>query len=386
MHDAPRGNPLLRFVVPPVLVVAAVGSFVVLFARGPALDADLCPERAAGPSARMVALFDFRKPLDEELQGLPAALLRGIAKDMPARAELRTYILSGEAAEPRVLLERLCKPAGPRRGRSGRSHARTEEWNCADPPAAVSDRRMLEMDRFCARRDALSRRLDLLAARGRAAPVTDAYLIEALEDTQLEFAGTSSAKALYVLSDMIQHAPWYSHVEIAPDAWDWGRFTSMRQAQTPLFGAPPPAVPGLRTTLFYVPRRGITSDPHVLRTHWSFWQAYFRGMAVFEEQPLMVGYTADPLMGRLSSIAAATREQEQLEVERERTERLREQLQRENAALAEARERAAIERRQLEAREARWEAERAEERRRIEAERAEVERLKAELETRRDGR
>ena len=227
---------------------------------------------------------------------------------------------------------------------------------------------------------------DLLAAAGRGAPVMDAFLVEALEDTRLELAAAPGPKALYVLSDMIQHAGWYSHLELAPEEWDFQRFADMRAAQTALFGPPPPPVAGLHGTLFYIPRRGVTDTGDAGTRHRAFWRGYFHDSVAFEEQPVMAAYAAEPLMGRLTELEVATREQERLEREREQSERLREQLERENAALAEARERAAAERSALEAQQARWEADRAEEQRRMEAERAEVERLKAELEARRESR
>ena len=330
-----------------------------------------------------MALFDFRKPLDAEHRGLPARLLRGIAERLPERGELRTYILSGEAAEPRVFLERLCKPGARRAGRSARQGASGRGAVCDALADASGVARPPEADDFCARRDALAARLDLLAAAGRGAPVTDAFLVEALEDTRLELAAAPGAKTLYVLSDMIQHADWYSHLELAPEEWDIQRFAAMREAQSPLFGASPPPVAGLGGTLFYIPRRGVTDAEGARTPHRAFWRAYFDGSVAFEDQPVMAAYAAEPLMGQLTELEVATREQERLERERERAELLRAQLERENTALAEARARAAAERRELEAEQARWEADRAEERRRIEAERAEVERLRAELEARR---
>ena len=372
VQDRSRGSPLARFVVPLLLMVGVVGAFIVLSNRGPGLDADLCPGQVAEITGRTVALFDFRKPLDAEHRGLPARLLREIGERLPGRGELRTYILSGEAAEPRVFLERLCKPGpGP---------------DCEDAPGASGAGRPPETERFCARRDALAARLDLLAAAGRGVPVADAFLVEALEDTRLELAAAPGAKALYVLSDMIQHADWYSHLELDPEEWDFQRFADMRETQAALFGAAPPPVAGLRPMLFYIPRRGVTDAVNARMRHREFWRAYFGDSVAFEEQPVMAGYAAEPLMGRLTELEVAAREQERLEREREQSARLREQLRRENAALAEARERAAAERRQLEAQQARWEADRAEEQRRMEAERAEVERLRAELEARRDAR
>ncbi len=383
-QDRSRGRPLARFVVPLLLTAGVVGAFVVLSNRAPGFDADLCPSRVADLTGRTVALFDFRKPLDPEHRGLPARLLREIAERLPERGELRTYILSGEAAEPRVFLERLCKPGPQRAGRSARPGARGGGADCDAPAGWSGGERMPEPDGFCARRDALAARLDLLAAPGRGAPVMDAFLVEALEDTRLELAAAPGAKALYVLSDMIQHADWYSHLDLPPEEWDFRRFADLREAEAALFGVPPPPVAGLRGTLFYIPRRGVTDAVDARTRHRTFWRAYFRGSVAFEDQPVMAAYAAEPLMGRLTELEVATREQERLARERERAERLREQLERENAALAEARARAALERRELEAQQARWETDRAEEQRRMEAERAEVERLRAELEARRD--
>ncbi|MDE0350466.1 MAG: hypothetical protein OXM56_12250, partial [Gammaproteobacteria bacterium] len=255
---------------------------------------------------------------------------------------------------------------------------------CDALPGTSGAERTPEMDGFCARRDALAARLDLLAAAGRGAPVRDAFLVEALEDTRLELAAAHGVKSLYVLSDMIQHADWYSHLDLSPEEWDFQRFADLREAQAALFGAPPPPVAGLHGTLLYIPRRGVTDAVDARMQHRAFWQAYFHGSVAFEDQPVMAAYAAEPLMGQLTELEVATREQERLARERERSERLREQLERENAALAEARARAAAERRELEAQQARWEADRAEEQRRMEAERAEVERLRAELEARRD--
>ena len=125
-------------------------------------------------------------------------------------------------------------------------------------------------------------------------------------------------------------------------------------------------MPGLDTTLFYVPRRGVTEAADRQRTHQAFWRAYFGDTVTFEEQPKMRGYPSEPLMGQPTELEVATRERERLELERARAERLRRQLERENEALAEARERAAAERREIEAREARWEAQQEAERGRVE--------------------
>ena len=384
-QDRSRGRPLARFVVPVLLMVGVVWAFIVLSNRAPGLDDDLCPNLAADLAGRTVALFDFRKPLDPEHRGLPARLLREIAERVPGRGELRTYILSGEAAEPRVFLGRFCKPGSRGAGRTARG-APAPGAGCDALPDASGVERPPAMDGFCARRDALAARLDLLAAAERGGPVRDAFLVEALEDTRLELAAAPGAKALYVLSDMIQHADWYSHLDLPPEEWDFPGFADLREAEAALFGAPPPLVAGLRGTLFYIPRRGVTDAVDARTRHRTFWQAYFRGSVAFEDQPVMAAYAAEPLMGQLTELEVATREQERLARERERADLLREQLERENAALAEARARAATERRELDAQQARWEADRAEEQRRMEAERAEVERLRAELEARRDAR
>lgn len=126
-----------------------------------------------------------------------------------------------------------------------------------------------------------------------------AYLIEAIEDTRLELAGVAERPSLYVFSDLVQHAAWYSHAERSPDRWDYGDFQRLRQRQTSLVGASPPPDADLAVTLFSVPRRGVTEHPRVALALERFWRGYFAdvGSVTFKQQPVQIGYDVRPFGG-----------------------------------------------------------------------------------------
>ena len=100
-------------------------------------------------------------------------------------------------------------------------------------------------------------RLDGLVIQQRDAPVANAYLVEAIEDTILEFAEFSGRRSLYIFSDMMQHATWHSQPE---GGVEYGGSGDPRDAQISLFPLPH-AVDDLRVKIFYVPRRGVTRGP-----------------------------------------------------------------------------------------------------------------------------
>ncbi len=366
VHDSPRSGRRLRFAVP-VLLAAAGATFLGLSESAPEFDDDLCPEAAGDLAGRTVALFDLRKPLDEGQRSLPAQLLLRIATALPPGAELRAHILSGHTAEPRTLLERLCKPP---------LQAGTADGPAADicaTPSPSGAGRTPETDRYCTRRNALAARLERLAARPPAAPVTDAYLIEALEDISADLSGGTGPITLYVLSDMLQHAPWYSHLELAD--WDPRRFTTLRDAQTALVGPPPPRPANLRTTLFWIPRRGLTAEAEPAGALRAFWQAYFAAGVTVDVQAVMEAYAFAPRKAEVPEVTVGAFDGAWLEAGRARAAELRRRLEAENAALAEARQRALAERRAND----RSAQQRKAEGDRVEALRTEVARRRAEL-------
>ena len=363
--DSPSGRRLGRWILlPGLLALGAAVAWVGRSPQGPGLDADLCPEPLARLAGRTVALFDLRKPLDEDRRGLPAAVLRRIAAAMPPAVELRVFALAGRLEEPRLPLGRLCKPAAAGAGDA-----------CAAPSAEDAPRPSATAG-YCARREALAARLDRLPAASADAPVTDAYLVEALEDTRGELAAASGTLRLYVLSDMLQHASWYSQLELPAAEWTIERYDPLREARAALIGASPAPDPAnLETILVYIPRRGLTTDAGPARAHRAFWTSWFAGAARFDLQAAMDGYAFEPRMQPAAEASAAADESARLQARRERLRELGERLDQRTAALSETRERATAEGREIEARA----EEQRRTRRRIAELRAESDRLRTEL-------
>ena len=260
------------------------------------LDASLCPVDATAIAGRTVLLLDIGKPNADATAGLASELLHRVTLDMAANSELQVFVVAASPFAPRVLLHRLCKPyasdslaVAAAKDRSG------ETRDCDDLPAQLSRRVRDRAVQFCEQRDALKRRIDGITARDWPAKVASAYLVEAIEDTRLELAQFANPK-LYVFSDMLQHAAWYSHAERGPNGWDFDRYVHAREQQTGILSDPPPADPDLAVTVYYVPRRGLTEHPRVARAHQRFWRRYFVdvGSLAFDQQPLHVAYAVQP--------------------------------------------------------------------------------------------
>ena len=373
--------------VPPVLVLLAVLGLM-LFIDAPRDDLaeqDLCPTRADDIAERAVFLLDLRKPLGPEHVSLPGDLLRDITMDLRANAELRVFALADTAAVPRIALDATCKPYE----NAGLTVAGTGlRRDCDDLPASSPASIRDKADRFCAWRDALRSRLEGLVIRQGETPVANAYLVEAIEDTILEFAEFSGRRSLYIFSDMMQHATWYSQPETGVEYGDSGG----RDAHTGIVPLPR-AVDDLGVKIFYVPRRGVTEDPVTKTGHKDFWRDYFADFSgsdiVFEDQPVMTAYEVESLASEPTEIELAAREREQLRLEREQIERALAEVEKERAALETARRLAADERQAREAREAELleqqqlartrEAEREAEQQRLEAEQRRLEAERAEI-------
>lgn len=382
-----RSRRLLLPYVPPVLVLLAVlGLMLFIDAPGDDLaEQDLCPTRADDIAERAVFLLDLRKPLGPEHVSLPGDLLRDITMDLRANAELRVFALADTAAVPRIALDATCKPYE----NAGLTVAGTGlRRDCDDLPASSPASIRDKADRFCAWRDALRSRLEGLVIRQGETPVANAYLVEAIEDTILEFAEFSGRRSLYIFSDMMQHATWYSQPETGVEYGDSGG----RDAHTGIVPLPR-AVDDLGVKIFYVPRRGVTEDPVTKTGHKDFWRDYFADFSgsdiVFEDQPVMTAYEVESLASEPTEIELAAREREQLRLEREQIERALAEVEKERAALETARRLAADERQAREAREAELreqqqlartrEAEREAEQQRLEAEQRRLEAERAEI-------
>ena len=331
---------LFFILIPPILILGLVAALLLLGDRsdgGPELDGDLCPVATHNIAARAVYLVDLQKPLDEGRRALAGKLLRSLTLELAGGTELRVFALTQDSAAPRRLLDRLCKPYDNADiAAEGAKDGGSDIRDCDNLPAQIPQHIRQSATRFCGRRDALGERLDRLAERQRIEPVPNAYLIEALEETSLEFAEMPPGpRLLYVFSDMMQHAPWYSHAELGWNGWSFGGFLERRQAQDEFVGPRPPAIAAANVTLFYTPRQGITSLPRAKAVHKNFWQDYFAdaagAQARFQEQPTMAAYQSASIMGQPVEIAATEQEREQERQEREEAEQQLAQMEQERA-------------------------------------------------------
>ena len=300
------------------------------------LDDDLCalePDESAG---RAVFLLDFRKPLDEANLSLPGELVHDVSLRLSANTELRVFALATDPRAPRLPLDRVCKPYNNTDLQIGTAKdQRNTLRDCDDLPAQLPASMREAADHFCSRRDALQNRVDALARNQAATPITNAYLIEALEDTAIELSEGSGPRTIYVFSDMMQHAEWYSHLDLEWIDWDFANFTATRAAQTGRMGRPP-SVSNLAVQVYYLPRLDLTEHPRPKRAHQAFWEEYFAGAQLtFQDQPPMPAFAAVPLMDILAPEEVAALEREQIEKEREEAARMLAEVQRERAALEE---------------------------------------------------
>ena len=325
------------FLVPiPVLIVLAL----------PVEDSLHEPAFADGACAvgsevahRAVFLVDLRKPLDSTYESLPGDLLGGVSKELSADTELSVFALSAYAEAPRTLIGRMCKPydngdlvVEAAKDRNG------GEGDCDDLPAQIPGSLRTSAAAFCHQREAARRRLDALAAQGRDRVATDAYLVEALDETSRDLAASSVPASLYVFSDMIQHAAWYSHVDVQWDKWDFGAFARAREAQA--LSVEPPASPdaNLPVKVFYVARAGATGSEAAQLKHKQFWTSYFGDAALqFEDQPTMARFDAEPLMDIPTPAELAAYERERVRYTSELVERERAELEETRRALEQER-------------------------------------------------
>ena len=332
-------------------MVAALLFFIDTSETGPARDGDLCPVSADGISGRAEFLLDLHKPMGGLGGSLAVDSLRDLTMGLAAETELRVFAITGNSGAPRQLLDRLCKPySNAELAFEGAKDRRQQVRDCDDLPAQMPSQVRSNAEQFCARRAALGERIKQLAA-APAAPVANAYLVEALEETGLELAELSGRRSLYIFSDMLQHSSWYSHLELGWNGWSFADFMEMRTAQDALVGPRPPVIAGLEVTIFYVPRQGVTELPRVKSVHKRFWQDYFSpSRPDFRGQALMPAYQTAPLMNVLTDAELAEQERLRLRQEREEAERLLAQVEQERAALDEARRQAEAEERAQQAR------------------------------------
>lgn len=334
----------LSWLLAPIVLVGAAGVYFALEGSGRAAQgSDGLARCDGGDSPPTAFLVDLRKPLDAAHVSLPGALFRQAARAMDAGTVLAVYSLSPHGEAPRTLIGRLCKTFDDA-GLAAESskHLATDE---CDIPAQLPDALRAGAKDFCAQRDALARRIDVLAAETLRQPAGPTHLVEALEATAREFGETPGS--LYVFSDLVQHAAWFSHAESPLEEWEFEHMAEAWSAlplEAPLAGFP------MATTvqIHYVPRAGTTDEEDWRATHKRFWRDYFRGAEVaFDDQPTMADYVVTPLAELSSSMELAAYELERLRHSSALVEQDRAAIERERRNLESARRGIEAERRQL---------------------------------------
>ena len=328
-----KGRSAVVVVLTPVAVLIALIVAVVMLSgepdRGRQLDADLCPTDTAEIRGSATFLFDFRKPLFVDRPSRAGDLLHQVALALPGHVEMQVFTLAASSASPRTLVGRLCKPYDNHEIRvETAKDQRAGVRDCDDLPAQIPDGVRASAIRFCLLRDGLRTRVDALAwqSMSQAEEVDGAYLVEALEDSWIDFESRRPPHVLYVFSDMMQHAHWYSHLDVPWTDWSYGEFRTALGLQTWSFDRQPGGA-GMRVEVFYLPRNGRTDQPRPKRVHQQFWREYFADAeVVFHEQPSVPNYAAKRLMN-------VPTEAEQVAQEREEAERLLRQVREEQAAL-----------------------------------------------------
>lgn len=386
VHRAPqvtgRGRKLLLIVVPPVVLLAGAAMLFIAQPEEPVipLDADLCPlDDAASPSA--VLLLDLRKPLGDEAASLAAGALRDVTLQLARHTELRVFALTSNAGAPRLPVRRFCKPYANDDISVGSAKDGPATRDCDDLPAQLTAQTAENATRFCALRDQVGAEIQRLVERPLAIPVPNAYLVEAIEETSLAFAERTGARSLYVFSDMLQHAGWFSHAERGSQGWGFNDFIHMREVEEASVGPRPPPLDGVDATVYYIPRTGVTDAPRAKMNHMAFWRQYFTdalGAApTFEELATLPDYPVEPLLNTLTEAEKLAQERKRLEAQSKRLERATAEYEAAQQRARQARQRAEAARQAQEEEAARQAAEAAEEAER-QAEAAEAARRAAE--------
>lgn len=165
-----------------------------------ALEEDPCGDSRVRASA---LLIDLRKPMRA---APPSSVFVEVARGIDTGSELRVFTVTADPVAPRRFVGRLCRPYDHNDLQvSAAKDGSADVRDCDDLPAQLAPGlRQAALD-YCAKRAALGRRIDDLAAAASGASVPNAYLMEALEDTVRELAAGTASRKLFVLSDMLQH-------------------------------------------------------------------------------------------------------------------------------------------------------------------------------------
>ena len=209
---------------PPVAVLATAAGGVALFLwlnppDEPRWDADMCPIDG-GVAHRAAYLIDARKPLDIDLAELPGRLFERATLDLASGTELSVYTLGSSPDAPRQPIGRICKPYGNADLQVvAAKDQRAVLRDCSDLPSQISTELREAATGFCSRRAALRSRIDAITPPNIGDTIGPAHLAEAIAETFHGGAAGSDTPSIYIFSDMMQHADWYSHVDAGPEGW-----------------------------------------------------------------------------------------------------------------------------------------------------------------------
>lgn len=348
-----RWNVLL-LVLLPIPLLLLLGPYLRGTLNG-TLEEDACLVEPADIAGHAVYLLDLRKPLSPAHRSLPGNLLRDVTYDVEANTDLRVFALTQYAESPRMLIGRLCKPydnADLKIATAKDQGNGNGSRDCDDVPAHVPASLRYKANQFCAQRDGLQRRIDVLVQQQRDGRVANAYVAEAIEDTFRDFEDVPGSRSLYLFSDMLQHSSWYSHLDLRWEDWAFEQYEAIREEQAALIGDPARANADLSVRVFYLPRTGSTENLRVRVVHKQFWEDYFAGAALdFEDRASMLEFSHEVLMDVPSAAEIAAQERERVRYEREAVEQLRTRMEEEKLALESVRQRLTDQTRQLEVRE-----------------------------------
>ena len=291
-----------------------------------ALDADLCPTDPEGIAASATLVLDTGKPLGGAPS--PSAVLRDVSLEMAPNTELHLYAVRENPNAPLTSLGRLCKPYDSSQLSVAMAKDQREaSRDCDDLPAQLTPFVREAAQRFCVRRNELGARVDELS-KGAPRVVAASHLVDALLQARRSLVRRKAPRTLYVYSDMLQHADWYSHFDL-----DW---TQWRTEYTARQDA---AANGAMTAkILYLPRQDLTEPLRPRRVHQEYWRAFFDGADVtFTDYEPVPGYAWSPLMDAPTG-GTQKGDDPSLDEERAKIEELRERLRAEAAALAEQRQ------------------------------------------------
>ncbi len=331
-----------------VLAVSALAA--ASFDAAAAPQHDSCHD--AAPTGLAVFLLDLRKPLDPDRRAEPGQLLRSVSERLPDGTELWVYGVAPRTFSPLAPVARLCAPGNGVTDACGPDGL---SWRCASV-------------------DAVQPALGSLFPQ-HGPPIASAYLVEALERARNDLAGVPGHRSLYVYSDMLQHARWYSHFDLPPEHW-----YSERQAQADRDSGPPTDPAVATAEIFYVLRTGTTDAAAVRETHQRLWHDHLAAIgleAVFHHLPPMGGYEVASFADRPTRLVRLARERDGLDDDRLAADEAVDSLRVARERLQDARAGIAAQRRDLDARSADLRAKGAADQDAIAAERAEIERLQA---------